>query len=514
MNRTEKSLGDNSRFEYFIVFEGIIIGIVGGLVVSLYRLILAKAFDFAVSVYGNIDRLWEVAAMFAVLVLLGLFVGFLVKKEPMISGSGIPQVEGALIGRMRFKWFRVLALKFISGIICLGSGMSLGREGPSVQIGASTGLGISRFFKSTKTAERYLFTFGAASGLAAAFNAPFAGVLFVMEELHKSFNKYVFIGGMMTGITADMVAKKIFGLSPVFTFGDIIRVPYSSMHYVILLGAALGIAAVIFNKLVILGFDKYGTNDSIPEIIKPVPAFVVTGIVALAAPMLLGGGHELIELLIEGGLGLKTLVALFVIKFMFTQVCFASRSPGGIFLPMLSIGAVMGAAFSVFFAKYMGADPRSLDFFMAIAMAGFFGAVTKAPVTGIILICEMTGSFSQFLFLSVVTITAFMVTEVFKCGPVYEMLLHHSLNKGKPYRKKGKRMVIEIPVVPSSQVINKAVRELDLPESLLLISIRREPGEIVPKGDIILRNGDTLVILLYEKDLQYAEEYFNGERNM
>ena len=206
MNRTEKSLGDNSRFEYFIVFEGIIIGIVGGLVVSLYRLILAKAFDFAVYVYGNIDRLWEVAAMFAVLVCLGLFVGFLVKKEPMISGSGIPQVEGALIGRMRFKWFRVLALKFIGGIICLGSGMSLGREGPSVQIGASTGLGISRFFKSTKTAERYLFTFGAASGLAAAFNAPFAGVLFVMEELHKSFNKYVFIGGMMTGITADMVA--------------------------------------------------------------------------------------------------------------------------------------------------------------------------------------------------------------------------------------------------------------------------------------------------------------------
>ncbi|MCD8089383.1 MAG: chloride channel protein, partial [Clostridiales bacterium] len=502
-------------YEYLVIFEGIIVGLAAGAVVSLYRYLLAVIFDFALKLYSAVDSIPKGILMFAVLIVLGIIAGLMVKKEPMISGSGIPQVEGVLLGKMRFNWLRVLVLKFLGGLICLGAGMSLGREGPSVQIGSATGLGISRIFKSTKTRERYLLTFGAAAGLAAAFNAPFAGALFVMEELHKSFNKYVLIGGMLTGITADMVSKKVFGSAPVFTFGAVNRIPHGQMHYVIILGVALGIIAVLFNNCIIFGANNYGKLFKIPDFLKPVPAFILTGIIALTLPQLLGGGHSLIDSLPEEGYGLGIIGVMLIVKFLFTQFCFASKAPGGIFLPLLTIGGLCGAFFSGIFVKYFGANPDCLGFFVAVSLAGFFGAVTKAPVTGIILVCEMTGSFSQFLFLSVVTIVSFLTTEVFGCGPVYEMILHNTLKKQAGEKEyKGKRVEIEIPIHMSSAVVHKAIRELELPESLLIVTIHRNGETIVPKSDVIIKSGDELVVLLYEKDLQYADEYFHRERKL
>ena len=137
MNSTEKSIIENENYKYFIIFEGILVGAVGGLVVSVYRYLLAVIFDFSMDMYSRVNTFSEIAVMFCILAALGVVSGALVKAEPMISGSGIPQVEGVLIGKMRFRWLRVLALKFFGGLICLGTGLSLGREGPSVQIGAA-----------------------------------------------------------------------------------------------------------------------------------------------------------------------------------------------------------------------------------------------------------------------------------------------------------------------------------------------------------------------------------------
>ncbi len=512
MNKTEKMLAETDSYRYTIIFEGIFVGLIGGLIVSIYRLLLAKIFDFSQNMYSSVNSLPKALIMFSALTALGCITGLMVKTEPLISGSGIPQVEGVLLGKMRFKWFRVLILKFLGGLICLGSGMSLGREGPSIQIGAVTGIGISRFLKRPKTKERYLLTFGAAAGLAAAFNAPFAAVLFVMEELHKSFNKYLFIGGMTTGITADMVSKFIFGSQPVFKLGEITRIPYRSMYYVVIAGIGLGFMAVIFNKCIIFFTNHYDDIFKLPYFMKQVPAFIFTGIIALTLPQLLGGGHNMIEALATESYGLNMLLLLLIVKFCFTQFCFSSGAPGGIFLPLLTIGALTGAVFTMIFVKYFSIGPGCMGFFIAISLAGFFGAVTKAPVTGIILVCEMTGSFSRFLFLSVVTIVAFVVTEIFRCKSVYEMLLNNSLRKVKEPDERGKRVMIEIPVDISSYVVNKAIRELKIPKNLLLVSIKRGLDEVVPRGDVIIRQGDELVILLYECDLQFAEEYFTSEK--
>ena len=175
-----------NRLPVILIGEGLLVGAAGGLVVLLYRLALTFAGDALDRVLTLIegDPL-RTAGWFAVLVLLALIVGKLVKWEPMISGSGIPQVEGEIQGKLTEKWKRVLPAKFLGGFLCLLGGLSLGREGPSIQLGAMTGQGVSRLLDRGKTEEKYLMTCGASAGLAAAFHAPLAGMMFALEEIHN-----------------------------------------------------------------------------------------------------------------------------------------------------------------------------------------------------------------------------------------------------------------------------------------------------------------------------------------
>lgn len=176
-------------FRLKLIFEGICIGFLTGLLIVAYRLSLEKAFLF----FGFVRiKLLEdpmfIIPWVAVLICIGLIISFLVKYNPLISGSGIPQVEGFLSGKLEMSWWRILLAKFVGGVLSIGSGLSLGREGPSVQLGSTVGLGFSRIFKRSHIEENYLVTGGSSAGLAAAFNAPLAGVLFSLEEIHKNFH--------------------------------------------------------------------------------------------------------------------------------------------------------------------------------------------------------------------------------------------------------------------------------------------------------------------------------------
>ena len=172
---TSHTIRRAQRFPVILIGEGLLVGIVGGLTVLLYRVALSYAGDWLHAILSYIKgRPVRIIGWFLVLVLLAVIVGKLVKWEPMISGSGIPQVEGEVTGKLRQNWKKVLPAKFIGGFLCLFSGLSLGREGPSIQLGAMIGQGISRILDRGKTEERYLMTCGASAGLAAAFHAPLA----------------------------------------------------------------------------------------------------------------------------------------------------------------------------------------------------------------------------------------------------------------------------------------------------------------------------------------------------
>ena len=177
-----------SRLPVILIGEGLLVGIIGGLIVLAYRVALRYAGEWMNQILLYIKgRPLAIFGWFAVLILFAVIVGKMVKWEPMISGSGIPQVEGEVTGKLKQNWKRVLPAKFFGGFLCMLGGLSLGREGPSIQLGAMAGKGISQVLDRSKTEERYLMTCGASAGLAAAFHAPLAGIIFAVEEIHKGF---------------------------------------------------------------------------------------------------------------------------------------------------------------------------------------------------------------------------------------------------------------------------------------------------------------------------------------
>ena len=199
-------------FRLRLVLEGIGVGTITGLLIVLYRYVLEKAGIILPEIYKTISiKPILILPWIGALIIIGYIVGLMVKHEPMIGGSGIPQVKGVLLRKLDMAWWKVIPNKFIGGILTIGSGLSLGREGPSVQLGATVGQGFSKIFKRLKIEEKYLITCGARAGLAAAFNAPLAGVMFSLEEVHKNLSPLVLLSALSAALSAGFVASWFFG---------------------------------------------------------------------------------------------------------------------------------------------------------------------------------------------------------------------------------------------------------------------------------------------------------------
>ena len=218
-DRVYNLLKTNQSHKYILIKDALIVGLVVGITIVIYRFLAEILGDMFISVYLQASKnMVLIPIIFIILILLGFIVAKQVKKEPMISGSGIPQVEGILTRRLKMNWFSILYNKFIGGLICLVVGLSVGREGPSVQMGACIGEGISNKFRKFENEEKYLITSGASAGLSAAFNAPLSGVMFALEEAHKNFSPLVLLSALVASLTADFVSKHFFGIIPSLNF--------------------------------------------------------------------------------------------------------------------------------------------------------------------------------------------------------------------------------------------------------------------------------------------------------
>ena len=382
-----------SNMRYLLVLEGIGVGAAAGLVTVLFRAVLSQGETVlhAALAFGTAHP-YFIPLWFVILLGAAGLVTYLLKWEPLISGSGIPQVEGEMQGRIRTVWWRVLLAKFLGGLLTIGAGLALGREGPSIQLGAMAGKGVSRLTKRVRTEEKLLMTCGASAGLAAAFNAPLAGVLFSLEELHKNFSLDVLLPAMASSITADVISRYIFGLKPVFDFSGIAMMPLKNYWLVPVLGLILGLFGVLYNLCVDKAQNLYD-KIKIPYIKTAIP-FVLAGILGFVWPAVLGGGHGLIAGL-TGQTALWGLLGLLAVRFAYSILSFSAGVPGGIFLPLLVLGAVAGSLVGGT-AAAVGLDVH-LENFVILGMAGYFAAVVRAPVTGILLICEMTGTLSHMI---------------------------------------------------------------------------------------------------------------------
>ena len=416
------------RIPVMLITEGLCVGLIGGFIVLLYRVALTFAGNWLIKILSYIKgNPFRCAVWFLILMALAWIVGRLVKWEPMISGSGIPQVEGEVSGRLSQNWKRVLPAKFAGGFLCMLGGLSLGREGPSIQLGAMAGQGISRALGRGKREEKFLITCVASAGLSAAFHAPLAGMMFAVEEINKTFSIQILLPVMTASVTADYIASHILGLDPVFHFQITEYLPQNYYWLLILLGILVGVSGVFYNWGMLKAQELYRKIPFLKETGRLLIAFLTAGVLGLVMPSVLGSGSGLIVSLTKGEMVLGMVVLTLVVKFLFSAVSFGSGAPGGIFFPLLILGALLGAVFAMTGAEFFGLDPVYINNFVLLGMTGFFTAIVRAPLTGIILLFEMSGSISQMLSLSIVSVTAYIVATLMRSEPIYDSLLKRIL---------------------------------------------------------------------------------------
>jgi hypothetical protein len=525
-----RNIRQKQRFKYKLILEGIAVGSIVGLVIALFRIMIVKA-DHARQIAVHLVKVRPVYA-FAVLLLLVLIAWILdklIRFEPDISGSGIPQIEGELKGLEDQNWRKVLAAKFAGCVLAIGGGLALGREGPSIQLGGMIGKGFARRKNALLTEERMLMSCGAGAGLAAAFGAPLAGVLFALEELHKNFSAEVLVSTMAASAVADYIAVNIIGLRPVFDFDVEHRIPLRLYWAVVLLGVILGILGVIYNKLLDKMqdfFDRLGN-----KFISIGIMLMISFLMMFIYPTVLGSGNNLVKVISDGKFTLIALAILLVAKLLFSTGSFGTGTPGGIFLPLLVIGAITGGLYSTFLSTAFGVEEYYIKGFVIIAMAGFFSAIVRAPITGVILITEMTGNFMTLLSLVSASLVAYVVADLLGGEPVYDQLMHRRQRKkvesgsgthdhdyladvysksDKKYVKKRisireRKVVIDSSIHIGSMMDGHKVMELGLPEGSLIVSVMRDGKEIIPHGSTVLNGGDDLEILCRLKDIAATE---------
>ena len=427
---------DKRRFSLRLLLEGLAVGLGAGISISVFRYLLAGSEILRPVIYHNLrealaDGQWQWPALYILsFLLIAYLLKLIVAREPMCTGSGIPQIKGILQGDMSMRWFSVLWSKIIGGVLAIGAGMSLGREGPSVQIGACVGQGLSQTSHRTRFESRILMTAGAGAGLAAAFNAPLAGVIFGLEEMQKTISPALLLTGITASITAATVTEVVFGMSPVFSMGYLLPLPLNLFDVLVVAGIVIGLLGRLFNIALAYSLNTY-SRLGLSGMKKPLVPLALAGILGFVLPEILGGGNLLVDSLVVTDYTIGFLCLLFVGKFLFTMICFGSGVPGGIFLPMLVLGAAGGAVLAKLLVLAGLLPAMYYADIIVFGMAAYFSSVVKSPVTGSILILEMTGSFQHMLALLVVSLTAYVISDLTGGRPVYDELLDRALGKSK-----------------------------------------------------------------------------------
>lgn len=499
MNDKQRKKIDFSRIN--AVAQGIFIGLIAGVIVSIFRLLISHGLLLVQWFFRQANHnLWLLGVWLIISVVLTFIIGRWLVTTPEIKGSGIPQVEGQLMGEVEYKWWPVLWKKFAGGVLAIGSGLFLGREGPSIQLGATVGQGFAASRKISGNKRRILIASGASAGLSAAFNAPIASSLFVLEEVYHNFSTMVWITALASAIAADFVSTFFFGLTPVLHINYVHVLPLGQYGWLILLGVLLGLFGRLY-QIVVLRVDSwYHKFKWLPDQYNSLIAFVLLIPVGLFLPQILGGGNQLIISIGGQAPGIWLLLIVFVVRFVYSMMAYGTGLPGGIFLPILTLGAVLGALFGQILVTVHLASPALVPIFTITAMAGYFAGISKAPFTAILLITEMVGTLHHLMPLAVVSLLAYLTVDVLGGTPVYAAMLEKSLHKEHQGQSQPVTQ-LEFPVFENAIMDGKQIREVDWPDGALLVEIKRGERVIVPHGDTVIRLGDTLLLNVPQKKL-------------
>lgn len=466
-----------------------LVGLLAGIVAVAFRAMLAAGDTLRGNLLAWAHRFpifgWAFPLLFGAVG--AAFSVFLVRKfAPETSGSGIPHLEAVLHKMRDLSWRRVLAVKFVGGTIALGSGLALGREGPTVQMGGTLGAAVSEWLNVSSRDRLILIAAGAGAGLAAAFNAPLAGLIFVLEEVQKDFRQAVFGAVFVAAATADIVARLASGQLPVFHVPSYAVPSLAALPAFAVLGIVAGLLGVAYNRGLIGTLNLYARVPARLQLAAVAVVGAVVGLVSWFAPLAIGGGHGLAERFLAGEATLLAIPLWFGLRFVLSLASYGTGAPGGIFAPLLVLGALIGLGVGDVTHLLFPALVPIPAIFAVVGMAAYFTAIVRAPLTGIVLIIEMTGNYAQMLPLLVACFGAYAVAEGLDELPIYENLLARDLLRGGGAIAHTEPLVLEVEVQPGSPFDGMQVRELGLPPGCLLVTCREADHEWIPTADTLL----------------------------
>lgn len=479
--------------------RALLVGVGAGLLASFFRAGLERVEELRGLLIHRLHP--HGGAGLALLVLFGAagatFAVWLVRRfEPGASGSGIPQLKAVLHRLRPMSGARLIAVKFAGGLAAIGAGLALGREGPTIQMGGAVGRLVARWLPSSSHERGILIAAGAGGGLAAAFNAPLAGLVFVLEEIQKNFAPGVFSATFLASVCADAVSRFLFGQTAVFGSAPIAAPPLGALPLFLLLGAGSGLLAVGFNRGllgVVRLFDRASPHGRL------LAAAGVGGGVALVAwfyPALVGSGGALVGRTLSGQGVVAALLLTLVLRFALTLGSYGTGAPGGIFAPLLVLGSQAGLATGLGAAALspaLAGEPRA---WAVVGMAALFAGTVRAPLTGIVLMVEMTESYTLMLPLLAASFAAQWVADRLGSAPIYDSLLERELRRSESVEPLEGALMLELDVLPEAPFAGRRVADLGLPQGCLIVALERRGSHHVVTGESVLRAGDRLQVVV------------------
>lgn len=377
----------------YLALLGFLIGLFTGVVISIFRITTDIVFGRVLN-WTYHDMTFPSACLWIILAMTGAIVTCFLIRNPAIRFGGEKWIKNALLSGQSHAWRLILIPKFIGSWLVMACGISVGREGPCIQMGAATALGMKKFDPKNNVERRFFILGGCAAGLAAAFSAPFAGICYVYEIMQEKISRSLCLFMLCGSVGVYVACTLIFGLGVMLPVGQTFLPDLAYFWLLIPLGIFSGIVGIAYNYGLRVSMNLFNEQNKIPATYRPFLAFGASAIMVMIFPAVTGEGLNIFTGM-ENGQALAGFLCFFLIaKLILTSFCYGTGIPAGVMVPVLCLGGVSGGLYTDFI-QYMGWLPAHMSAsFIVMGMAGAFAAAERAPITSLVLVIEMTGSYA------------------------------------------------------------------------------------------------------------------------
>lgn len=496
------------------ILLGFLVGTLTSVLVTLFKFLASYAINLSQACYGLVRRMpYLIPVALVVFFLLGLLIYHVNKRVSDIKGGGIPTSIGILRGILTFKWLRTLIGVVLMSLLSFLIGVPLGNEGPSVQIGTAVGRGTTRIALRKYLAwDRYSMTGGACAGFAVATGAPISGILFAVEEAHQRVSPTIMMVASSSVIFANITNQllcPLLGVSPkLFNISEIDVLELSQLWIPLVVGVVVGVFGVAMLKY----YDLISTlfKKKLSKVPGYVKLFIILSLTLFAGLFSFSGistGHMLIEELLFDSPSPLILMALLVIRTTLTLSANANGITGGMFLPVLAIGALVSSLLGKGLIV-LGLDSNLFTVIIILGMVACLSGVVKTPLTAIVFAVEALGCWDNIIPVIIVSLVAYFVCEAFGVKSINDRSLEERVEE----QNKNKEPLVvneKIEIKRGSFAVGKQIRDIFWPANLFVLSVKKSENlsaEMDGYGDKELWAGDILTIQYSTMDIEQTKK--------